>query len=55
LPFEYHDESVEVACSGNALKKIIANINHDPYTAFSVIKKASVFARMAPEDKAILV
>ena len=55
LPWDYKDEIIEVACSGKAFKYIIENKDTEAFTLHSVIKKASVFARMGPDDKATLV
>jgi cation-transporting ATPase 13A3/4/5 len=41
--------------TGKAFKLIEAAKDHDPYIFKSVLAKAQVFARMSPEDKALLV
>ena len=41
--------------TGNAFKHIVAASLDDPFVLNSVIAKAKVFARMGPDDKALLV
>ena len=55
LPWHYRDKSIEVALTGKAFKLIEANKERDPFTFKSVLAKAQVFARMSPDDKALLV
>jgi cation-transporting ATPase 13A2 len=56
LPWDYRDESVEVALTGKAFRHLIDTQDCDGGFALnSVIKKGKVFARMGPDDKALLV
>lgn len=55
LPWNYLDRNIEVAVTGNAFKHIVAASLDDPFVLNSVIAKAKVFARMGPDDKALLV
>ena len=55
LPWYYRDKSLGVALTGKAFKLIEANKDKDPFTFKSVLAKAQVFARMSPDDKALLV
>ena len=53
LPWRHDDVSCEVALTGEALNHIIKK--EDQFVVNSVISKAKVFARMSPDDKALLV
>jgi cation-transporting ATPase 13A3/4/5 len=55
LPWDYKDESIEVAITGKAFKQICDLREVNPYVLSSVVAKAKVFARMGPDDKAALV
>jgi magnesium-transporting ATPase (P-type) len=55
LPWSYKDKSVEVALTGKAFRMIEQKKASDPFTFKSVLAKAQVFARMSPDDKALLV
>lgn len=55
VPWSYHDSDIEVALTGQAFKQICDQKDSDPYLYHSVLAKASIFARMGPEDKSLLV
>jgi magnesium-transporting ATPase (P-type) len=55
LPFDYKDNSVELAISGKLMRHLYNNRAKDGWTYRAVIFRANVFARMAPDDKAMLV
>jgi len=55
LPWSYDDETIEVALTGKAFNYILRNKDKDPYTFRSICAKASVFARMSPDDKEKLI
>lgn len=55
LPWHYLDSNIGVAVTGKAFKVFLANKEQHPFIFKSVIKKAQVFARMSPDDKAFLV
>jgi magnesium-transporting ATPase (P-type) len=52
LPWHYLDTNVEVAVTGPAFNFIIKSTE---FIRSSVIAKARIFARMSPDDKALLV
>lgn len=53
LPWSYTDDSIEVAVTGQAFNHFIKS--QDIFIINSVLVKAKLYARMAPEDKACLV
>jgi cation-transporting ATPase 13A3/4/5 len=53
LPFKFDDEHTEVAMTGDALE--LAMKSDDQKLIVSILKKARVFARMTPDQKALLV
>jgi len=55
LPFDYNDNSVELSISGKLMRYLYNNRDKDGWTYRAVISRANVFARMAPDDKAMLV
>ena len=55
LPWHYKDSSVEVALTGKAFRLLESQKDQRPFEFKSVIAKAQVFARMSPDDKALLV
>ncbi|MFO0116317.1 MAG: hypothetical protein ACK521_01390 [bacterium] len=55
LPFNYKDENVELAISGKLMRYLYNNRSKDGWTYRAVLCRANVFARMAPDDKAMLV
>ena len=55
LPWDYKDESIEVALTGRAFKLIESDKEAKNFTFRSVLSKAQIYARMSPNDKALLV
>ena len=55
LPWNFRDESVSVALTGKAFKHALEKESQNPYLFNSILAKAKVFARMSPDDKALLV
>ena len=55
LPWDYLDEKVNVALTGKAFKYIYERQRQNPFMFSSVLAKAKVYARMSPDDKALLV
>jgi cation-transporting ATPase 13A3/4/5 len=55
LPFNYRDSSVELAISGKLMRHLYTNRTKDGWSFRAVLARANVFARMAPDDKAMLV
>ena len=55
LPWNYMDENLAVAITGKAFKHVLERQHENPYVFNSILAKAKVYARMAPEDKALLV
>ena len=49
------DENLAVAITGKAFKHVLERLHENPYVFNSILAKAKVYARMAPEDKALLV
>ena len=55
LPWNYLDDTIEVALTGKAFNWIVSNKSSHPFLFNSVLLKANVYARMSPDDKARLV
>ena len=55
LPWSYRNQDIEVALTGKAFRYIFEHGEENPFTLKSVLAKASIFARMSPDDKALLV
>lgn len=55
LPWSYKDPSIEVAVTGKLMRHLYTRRDTDGWLYRAVISKANVFARMAPDDKAMLV
>ena len=55
LPWSYNDPDIEVALTGRAFKRICDDKDCNPYVYYAVLSKANIFARMGPDDKALLV
>jgi len=55
LPWHYKDPSLTVAMNGKALRWLVDNRDKYEYELKSVLHRAQVFARMSPDDKALLV
>lgn len=55
LPWDYQDESINVALTGKAFKYALDRQIAQPFVFNSILAKARVFARMSPDDKALLV
>ena len=55
LPWDYRDDKIEVILTGRAFNFIELKKEEDDYTFRSVLSKAQVYARMSPDDKALLV
>ena len=55
LPWSYKDSNVELAISGKLMRYLYTNRAKDGWTYRAVLSRANVFARMAPDDKAMLV
>ena len=55
LPWHYKDQDIAVAVTGKALRFMAENEKNYSYELMSVLHRARVFARMAPDDKASLV
>jgi cation-transporting P-type ATPase 13A2 len=55
LPWHYKDKNIAVAVTGKALRFMAENIEKHDYELKSVLHRAQVYARMSPDDKAMLV
>lgn len=55
LPWDYQDDNLNVALTGKAFKHIYDRKQQNPFMFNSVLSKAKVYARMSPDDKALLV
>lgn len=55
LPWDYKDTGVAVAVTGPAFKFYVERQGEDLFTLISILAKAKVYARMSPDDKAVLV
>jgi magnesium-transporting ATPase (P-type) len=55
LPWHYKDKDIAVAITGKALKFMAENKDKYDYELKSVLHRAKVYARMSPDDKAMLV
>ena len=55
LPWDYQDANLNVALTGKAFKHIYDRKQQNPFMFNSVLSKAKVYARMSPDDKALLV
>jgi magnesium-transporting ATPase (P-type) len=55
LPWNYQNTQVDVALTGKAFKFLEKNKENDMFSFKSVLARAQVFARMSPDDKALLV
>lgn len=55
LPWNFKNTGVDVALTGKAFKYLENNKLNDMFTFKSVLARAQVFARMSPDDKALLV
>ena len=55
LPWDYQDKEINVALTGKAFKHYFERKNKDPFKFNSILAKAKVYARMSPDDKALLV
>ena len=55
LPWEYQDENISVALTGKAFKYVYERKAQSPFIFNSILSKAKVYARMSPDDKAMLV
>lgn len=54
MPWDYQDNTVSVALTGKAFKHALERQNQNPFMFNSILKKARVYARMSPDDKAML-
>lgn len=55
LPWSYKDPNIEVAVTGKLIRHLYTRRDIDGWIYRAVLAKANVFARMAPDDKAMLV
>lgn len=55
LPWNFKNSEVDVALTGKAFKFLEKNKENDMFSFKSVLARAQVFARMSPDDKALLV
>lgn len=55
LPWHFKNEKVAVAITGKALRFLSENREQYDYEFKSVLHRAQVYARMSPDDKALLV
>ena len=55
LPWDYKDTNISVALTGRAFRLAYDNQEKDPYVFRSILARGKVFARMSPDDKALLV
>ena len=55
LPWDFQDENVAVALTGKAFKHVSERKEQSPFIFNSILAKAKVYARMSPDDKALLV
>jgi cation-transporting ATPase 13A3/4/5 len=55
IPWNFMNENIDVALTGKAFKFIEKNKEKDMFVFKSVLARAQVFARMSPDDKALLV
>ena len=55
LPWNFKNTGVDVALTGKAFRFLEKNKDNDMFSFKSVLARAQVFARMSPDDKALLV
>ena len=55
LPWDYQNEECNVAITGKAFKYAYDRQVQNPFMFNSILAKAKVYARMSPDDKALLV
>jgi len=55
LPWKYNDPSIEVALTGDAFRHLLSEEKRYVFTLYSILRKARVYARMSPDDKAALI
>ena len=55
LPWKYTDSSIEVALTGDAFRCLLSEEKKYVFTLYSILRKARVYARMSPDDKAALI
>jgi magnesium-transporting ATPase (P-type) len=55
LPWSYKNPNIEVAITGKLLRYLYEERFNDGWLYRAVLAKANCFARMAPDDKAMLV
>mmetsp|Transcript_38505 Transcript_38505/g.50478 ORF Transcript_38505/g.50478 Transcript_38505/m.50478 type:complete len:127 (-) Transcript_38505:842-1222(-) len=55
LPWDYRDNSISVAITGKAFLHASDNKLDQPFVYNSILAKARVYARMSPDEKALLV
>jgi len=55
LPFDENDTNISVALTGASFKHIVERKKQNPYMFNSILLKGMVYARMSPDDKALLV
>jgi len=55
MPWNYKDTNCEVVVSGKLMRHLYNNRGNDGFSYRSVLARANVFARMKPDDKAMLV
>lgn len=54
LPWNYLDANIEVAITGKAFNYLNLSKEQEPYLFNAVLAKANIYARMSPDDKALL-
>ena len=55
VPWNYQDENINVALTGKAFRYAFERQQQNPFMFNSILSKAKVYARMSPDDKALLV
>lgn len=55
LPWDYQDNNISVALTGKAFNHVLQRQNENPFILNAILTKGKVYARMAPDDKALLV
>lgn len=55
LPWSYLNNEIDVALTGRAFRHLHQEREKNAFAFNSVLAKASVYARMSPDDKALLV
>ena len=55
LPWDYQDQNISVALTGKAFKHALQRQSESPFMFNAILSKGKVYARMSPDDKALLV